>query len=153
MDRPMLIVVVLGAAALAMGGCPASLVPKPTHRARSVTSPEDPESGRSTSISHQRPSASSVSEVREADDSWDRSSSTERISVLTSNFRRAVVGLRENDDSEHDLDVAQSALTALRPELYRTAEGKAEHRALEAELDAIAIAPPARAVEPKEAQP
>lgn len=64
--------------------------------------------------------------------------------MLTSDLRRAVVGLRGNDDPEHDLDIARSALTALRPEPYSTLEGRAKHRALEAERDAIASTPLAR---------
>lgn len=62
-----------------------------------------------------------------------------RVRVLRREFRLAADAIREGDESEHVRREAESALSALRGELYASTGGRDLHQRLEAELDALIV--------------
>jgi hypothetical protein len=74
--------------------------------------------------------------VAAKDDTWGDFGSSERTRALTERFSVAVAAIEEGGSHRtKDVFIAQSALTLLRAELYRTPRGQAKHRQLEARLD------------------
>ena len=71
------------------------------------------------------------------DDVWDTLSATERKLALRRDFEAAVEKLRGRPQSSEDRCAAETALSALRPELYSSEDGVNEHKALEAKLDGL----------------
>ena len=70
-------------------------------------------------------------------DEWDTLSPDERVEAQRKRFTRAIRAANRGLDVPANLLAAQDALSAMRPELYATDEGRREHRGYEAELDRL----------------
>lgn len=68
---------------------------------------------------------------------WDAKSSDERVRTLTTSFDDAMTALRAGRGISRSLVEAESALTALRPELYRSVDGREQYARMEADLDRL----------------
>ena len=74
---------------------------------------------------------------------WDSLLSSERVDVQRRRFAKAIAAAKAGVSVPANLLVAQDALSAMRPELYETDAGRAEHRGYEAELDGLEDRDPA----------
>ena len=82
------------------------------------------------------------------DQEWDELSAAERIQLQRDRLTTALAKVRRGEEVAVNVAKARDALTALRPELYTSSSGRAEHRALERRVDRVANAHPQREGKP-----
>lgn len=68
---------------------------------------------------------------------WDELPRAQRIAALRSDLAGASARVRAGNDAPRNLARAATALSALRPELFDSKSGRAEHRKLEIQFEAL----------------
>jgi hypothetical protein len=66
---------------------------------------------------------------------WDGLAPNERTRELRTRIEIAIAAMRKGENRQVHAAVADTALTALRAELYSTAEGREQHQRLEEQVD------------------
>jgi hypothetical protein len=80
-------------------------------------------------------SASSQRDEGDLSERWDDLAPPQRVREATRAFRRAVAAVDRGSHTAKNVAIAEAALSVLRPEMYSSADGRARHQALEADLD------------------